>query len=67
MMINIRRNALRLLRPTSARWKPDGTRRDELATAYIREDGHYVVRNDRDGTIVQISNRNKVDWISPFE
>ncbi|MER2499031.1 colicin E5-related ribonuclease [Vibrio neptunius] len=49
------------------RWNSDGTRRDEPATAYIREDGHYVVRNDNDGTIVQISNLNKADWRSPFE
>ena len=49
------------------RWKSDGTRRDDPAIAYIREDGHYVVRNDNDGTIVQISNRNATDWKSPFE
>jgi hypothetical protein len=60
-------NPYRTVKTKDTRWKPDGTRRDELATAYIREDGHYVVRNDRDGSIVQISNRNKVDWISPFE
>ncbi|BFM49946.1 colicin E5-related ribonuclease [Marinomonas sp. THO17] len=40
---------------------------DEPATAYIPEDGHYVVRNDNDGTIVQISNVNKADWKPPFE
>ncbi|KEQ18660.1 colicin E5-related ribonuclease [Endozoicomonas numazuensis] len=49
-----------------ARWKSDGTRRDDPATAYIREDGHYVIRNNNDGTIVQISDRNKHDWRSPF-
>gem|GEM_PF-3027276 len=49
------------------RWNSDGTRRDDPATAYIREDDHYVVRNNNDGTIVQISNRNKADWKSPFE
>ena len=49
------------------RWKSDGTRRDDPATAYIRDDGQYVVRNDNDGTIVQLSDRNKEDWKSPFE
>ena len=49
------------------RWKSDGSRRDDPATAYIREDGHYVVRNNNDGTIVQISNRNTDNWKSPFE
>ncbi|MFL9908171.1 colicin E5-related ribonuclease [Paraburkholderia sp. RL17-337-BIB-A] len=42
------------------------TRRDDPATAYIREDGHYVVRNDVDGTIVQISKRSDPNWKSPF-
>lgn len=42
------------------------TRRNDPATAYIREDGHYVVRNDIDGTIVQISKRSDANWKSPF-
>ena len=60
-------NPNRTVATRDTRWNPDGTRRDDAATTYIREDGHYVVRNDRDGTIVQISNRNKADWKSPFE
>jgi hypothetical protein len=39
---------------------------DDPATAYIRGDGHYVVRNDVDGTIVQISNRPRAIWYQPF-
>jgi len=39
------------------------TRRDEPATAYFREDGSYVVRNDRTKEIVQLSDRNDPDWI----
>lgn len=42
------------------------TRPDDPATAYIREDGHYVVRNDVDGTLVQISKRSDPNWKSPF-
>lgn len=60
-------NPLRTVQTRDTRWKPDGTRKDDPATAYLREDGHYVVRNDIDCTIVQISNRNKIDWKSPFE
>ena len=49
------------------RWRADGSKRNDPAKAYIREDGHYIVRNEVDGTIVQISNRNKPNWKSPFE
>ncbi|WP_051208362.1 colicin E5-related ribonuclease [Saccharospirillum impatiens] len=49
------------------RWNQDGTRRDDPATAYVRDDGHYVVRNDNDGTIVQVSDTNNPNWESPFE
>ena len=57
----------RIVETTDMRWQADGSRRNELAKAYIREDGHYIVRNEVDGTIVQISNRNKLHWKSPFE
>ena len=52
---------------TDMRWRADGSRRHDPAKAYIREDGHYIVRNEVDGTIVQISNRQKPNWKSPFE
>ena len=47
---------------------PDGSeiRMDDSATAYINKDGSYVVRNDRTGGIVQISNRNNPNWKSSF-
>jgi len=48
------------------RYKTDWTKRDDPATWFIRGDGHYVVINDIDNTVVQISDRNKVDWQSPF-
>lgn len=60
-------NPDRTVQTKDTRWNADGTRRDDPATAYIDEDGHYVVRNDIDGTIVQISNKNKDGWKSPFE
>lgn len=47
--------------------KPDGSGRvNDPATAYIREDGSYVVRNDKTGDIVQISNRNDPSWKYPW-
>jgi filamentous hemagglutinin len=33
-----------------------GTRNNEPATVYYRSDGHYVVRNDNTGEIIQESN-----------
>jgi RHS repeat-associated protein len=48
------------------RWNPDGTRMDESATAYIDENGAYVVRNDSSGDIVQVSDRYDPTWVSPF-
>ncbi|MFM0635994.1 colicin E5-related ribonuclease [Paraburkholderia metrosideri] len=44
----------------------NGARRDDPATAYIRDDGHYVVRNDVNGTIVQVSDRYDTGWKSNF-
>lgn len=49
------------------RWNNDSkTKRDDPATAYFDADGNYVVRNDIDGTIVQISDKNDPDWTIPF-
>lgn len=49
-----------------SRYKPDGQRRDDPATAYIRADGSYVVLNDETGEIVQVSDRDNPDWRLPF-
>jgi Colicin E5 ribonuclease domain len=43
-----------------------GGRRDDPATAYVRDDGSYVIQNDVDGTVVQVSNRNDPNWKNPF-
>ena len=44
-----------------------GTRLNDPATAYIANDGSYVVRNDRTGAIVQVSDRNDKDWVAPWD
>ncbi|MDO5658168.1 MAG: polymorphic toxin-type HINT domain-containing protein [Paracoccus sp. (in: a-proteobacteria)] len=44
-----------------------GARNDDPATAYINVDGSYVVRSDRSGDIVQISDRTNPNWASPFD
>ena len=46
---------------------PDGTQMDDAATAYIREDGSYVIRNDKTGDVVQVSNRNDPNWRAPWD
>jgi filamentous hemagglutinin len=43
-----------------------GLRNNDPATAYINSDGSYVVRNDRTGDIVQVSDRTDPNWKSPF-
>ncbi|WP_166676491.1 colicin E5-related ribonuclease [Paraburkholderia rhizosphaerae] len=58
---------VRVVRVRDIRWKKDRSgRRDDPATAYVRDDGHYVVRNDIDGTIVQVSDRAKAEWKPPY-
>ncbi len=43
-----------------------GVRRNDPATAYVNADGSYVVVNNKDGTVVQISNRNNSNWKAPW-
>ncbi len=56
----------RTIATQDTRYLPDGARMDDPATAYVRQDSHYVVRNDRTGDIIQISNRHDTTWKSPF-
>jgi hypothetical protein len=44
-----------------------GGRMDDPATAYYSPRGGYVVRNDRTGDIVQISDRTDPNWIAPWD
>jgi hypothetical protein len=44
-----------------------GVRRNDPATAYVNADGSYVVINNTDGTVVQLSDRNDPDWKKPWE
>ena len=60
------RNPARTVCTRDMRYLPNGTSMNDPATAYLRQDGHYVVRNDRTGDIVQISNRNDPTWETPF-
>ncbi|MBA6065909.1 hemagglutinin repeat-containing protein [Pseudomonas mosselii] len=44
-----------------------GTRLNDPATGYIAKDGSYVVRNDRTGAIVQVSDKNDKNWVAPWD
>lgn len=44
-----------------------GGRMDDPATAYYSQRGGYVVRNDRTGDIVQVSDRTDPNWIAPWD
>jgi len=60
-------NPDRIVATRDTRWNDDSkTKRDDPATAYIATDGNYAVRNNVDGTIVQISDRNDPNWVAPF-
>lgn len=61
------RNPSRTVVTRDTRWTSVGTRMDDAATAYIRSDGTYIVRNDVTGDIVQISNRNDPNWAAPWD
>ncbi|QNT75857.1 colicin E5-related ribonuclease [Dehalogenimonas etheniformans] len=37
-------------------------RKKQSATAYFDKDGSYVVRKDKTGDIIQISNKNDPNW-----
>ncbi|WP_246783162.1 MafB family polymorphic toxin [Wohlfahrtiimonas chitiniclastica] len=52
---------------TDTRFDPStNSRLNDPATAYIDSNGAYVVRNDKTGAIVQVSNKNDPNWVSPF-
>ena len=56
----------RTVQTRDTRHLPGGTRMNDPATAYVNKDGSYVIRNDRTGDIVQISDKGKPGWKSPF-
>ena len=60
------RDPARTVTTRDTRWNPDGTRNNAPATAYINKDGSYVVVNDGNGDIVQVSNRNDPEWKAPW-
>ncbi|QIN85109.1 hypothetical protein GBA63_09365 [Rubrobacter tropicus] len=49
-------NPARTISTRDTRHLPGGGRMDDPATAYYRSDGSYVVRNNKTGDIVQVSN-----------
>ncbi|MDE0451529.1 MAG: colicin E5-related ribonuclease [Gammaproteobacteria bacterium] len=60
-------NPVRTVRWRDRRHLPGGGRLDDPATVYYSRHGGYVVRNDRTGDIVQISDRNKPNWKAPWD
>jgi filamentous hemagglutinin len=43
-----------------------GIRLNDPATGYVAKDGSYIVRNDRTGQIVQVSNKKDPTWKAPW-
>lgn len=61
------RNPSRKVTTRDTRFMPEGGQIDEPALAYYHKDGGYVVRNERTGDVVQVSNRNDEQWIAPWD
>ncbi|CUH97800.1 hypothetical protein P22_3946 [Propionispora sp. 2/2-37] len=60
-------NSVRTVKTVDTRNNPlTGTKNNDPATAYYSKDGGYVVRNDRTGDIVQVSDRNDPNWVAPW-
>lgn len=49
------------------RYLPDGGCMNDPTTAYYHRNGGYVVRNDRTGDVVQVSDRTDTGWIAPWD
>jgi hypothetical protein len=58
---------LRTMATRDMRHLPGGGRVNEPATIYYSRRGGYVVRNDRTGDIVQVSDRTNKDWKASWE
>jgi hypothetical protein len=67
MLDEAMRNPSRKVTTRDTRFMPDGGQIDEPALAYYHKDGGYVVRNERTGDVVQVSNRNDEQWIAPWD
>lgn len=60
-------NPKKTYKTKDTRHNSDGTQSDQSATVYFNANNEYVVVNDATGDIVQISNRNDLNWIAPPE
>ena len=58
---------VRTVATRDTRYLPGGGRLDDPATAYYNRRGGYVVRNDRTGDIVQVSDRTDAAWRAPWD
>lgn len=52
---------------TDTRHLPGGGRMNDPATVYYGQRGGYVVRNNRTGDIIQVSDRTDPGWIAPWD
>jgi RHS repeat-associated protein len=55
----------RTAKTRDTRHLPGGGRMNDPATVYYSPRGGYVIRNDRTGDIVQVSDRTRRDWKGP--
>ncbi|MBU3978754.1 hypothetical protein KJ980_07190 [Patescibacteria group bacterium] len=61
------KNPAKTIDVTDTRHLPSGTQLNDPATAFINKDGSYVIRNNKTGDVVQVSNRNDPNWKAPWD
>ena len=57
------KNPVKTVKTTDTRNIPGGGKMNDPATKYYSKDGGYVIRNDKTGDIVQVSNRKDPNWV----
>lgn len=60
-------NPVRTVATQDTRFLPNSGRMNDPATAYYSDRGRYVVRNNRTGDIVQVSDRTDPGWKAPWD
>lgn len=65
---SVLKNPSKTVATKDTRFDPiSGKRLNDPATGYVAKDGSYVVKNDRTGAIVQVSDKNEKNWIAPWD
>ena len=67
LVVDAINNPARTVKWKDTRYLPGGNKLNDSATAFYSKEGGYVVRNNRTGDIVQISDRLDNNWLAPWD